>query len=663
MNRFDSDKGLFHITFANEEDDYYTKSGVRLSLNQYLFCELKNNGFQAVVFFGGSKNTCFCRAVDISVSPEKSLLFGLLKAKNDASAGRVRYDMVKESEFYDYMQQMIKLMREKSRLAFVFEVETFNLIAAYDDIIDELYDVSLCNHRQSFGHICLVKVPKTVNGSLPYFTDKKSVFRSELFPTIGHILEQKRNIHIYDELKAELGDSVTFLNTFDRQSVYPLVLNSFIEHERFTSESFAKLDDYTDFIWAWYNYRDFKIYAGSEIERAFADNPKQTYKNIQKCLAQKTFVDTMNRKINALRNGDDTSPFRVLIEPYCRNTEHHNLVADVNGDMTVKKLEKIYHVYSVKAQQNTDYETVKFNIISILNQLKRTYITQAEDRETQEYMELFLKLAYDVCSNTFEYDEFDSRSVAYAVKALKYAVDGFFEINLDRFAYDIKSKHHSDEFKKADKCNKIYLSILQTASKLFDLEKSYHTLCRKVERLIKERNEAILESKEYEIAHQYAADEISDAVSGNSLSAESLELKNKMSKAIAINNSVEQSRSVMLQMEQAIDNCKKLIRNMEMSIEMNFADHMVSIEDMEELISTTNRNIVENNAVMKKVNQTLEGFDDMMTANKKIQADDALNDSGGVLKEYQILIDQLSKNEGKNEEMEITNKKAVLYNG
>ena len=50
MERFDSEKGLIHLVFANHEDTYYLDSLVKLNLWQYLYSQLRQQGYKGIYF-------------------------------------------------------------------------------------------------------------------------------------------------------------------------------------------------------------------------------------------------------------------------------------------------------------------------------------------------------------------------------------------------------------------------------------------------------------------------------------------------------------------------------------------------------------------------------------------------------------------------------------
>ena len=66
MGRFDSEAGLCHLVFANE-DTYYTKSLFKLNLRQYLYLELRCKGYDAVYFVSGDEG-----GYEVAVADESS---------------------------------------------------------------------------------------------------------------------------------------------------------------------------------------------------------------------------------------------------------------------------------------------------------------------------------------------------------------------------------------------------------------------------------------------------------------------------------------------------------------------------------------------------------------------------------------------------------------
>ena len=58
MERFDSEKGLIHLVFANHEDTYYLGSLVKLNLWQYLYSQLRQQGYKGIYFIRGDADNC-----------------------------------------------------------------------------------------------------------------------------------------------------------------------------------------------------------------------------------------------------------------------------------------------------------------------------------------------------------------------------------------------------------------------------------------------------------------------------------------------------------------------------------------------------------------------------------------------------------------------------
>lgn len=130
MRKFDSEAGLCHLVFANE-DTYYTKSLFKLNLRQYLYYELRGKEYDAVYFISGDESGYDLVAADdssleIYEKYEKQSILDFFKGKG---ASRFRAGQKIEVEAYDQLLlKMIQMMKKEkeAKLAFVFTIEAFS---------------------------------------------------------------------------------------------------------------------------------------------------------------------------------------------------------------------------------------------------------------------------------------------------------------------------------------------------------------------------------------------------------------------------------------------------------------------------------------------------------------------------------------------------------
>ena len=79
-----------------------------------------------------------------------------------------------------------------------------------------------------------------------------SIFMTDVFPEILHIFSRTQNVPVYENLKQEMGERVSFLNTLERQEIYYMVLHLLLKGEAQTRELLPEARDFADFIWFWY---------------------------------------------------------------------------------------------------------------------------------------------------------------------------------------------------------------------------------------------------------------------------------------------------------------------------------------------------------------------------------------------------------------------------
>ena len=69
----------------------------------------------------------------------------------------------------------------------------------------------------------VILAPTAAEGSMPYFSDTESIFRTELFSEIRQIFAMHENVYIYERLRQTLGSGVVFMNYLEYADIQRMV--------------------------------------------------------------------------------------------------------------------------------------------------------------------------------------------------------------------------------------------------------------------------------------------------------------------------------------------------------------------------------------------------------------------------------------------------------
>ncbi len=253
--RFDCTNGLFHLVFANDSDRYYTPSLLRLNFRQYLYYELKRAGYTDIFFVD--------QALAIS---------GCLDVLSDMN---------------------------KKFLAFVFSIQVFSALKDHKEAMDLLEKLRKNNVAH---HLILIYSPVTVDLIRSYFSDSDSIFMNpRLFPRILWDVSFQR-LTFYERLDQIFGaECVSCLNLLLREDIDYMVKHLFL-HRTITGTGtdkvdFQAVDDYVDFIWAWYHFRDFKQVVGAWLP----DNQCRQLGVIERYLEDDAALEAVGQQIEKLK--------------------------------------------------------------------------------------------------------------------------------------------------------------------------------------------------------------------------------------------------------------------------------------------------------------------------------------------------------------------------
>ena len=219
MAQFDAQNGFVQYIFAND-DVYFLDSMARENLDDYLYYEFKKNhtkDYSFIFEITGLRPLYSVRTWDEgSFSAAAKAKQGLLSFK------KLVYDGMPINMDGD---QVRKLVRDASRAAFIFRLDTFRDI--YDDYIRGLFDVSVKSPHT--GNRIFLLSSTDASGSMPSFMDEKSVFRRgpesrRIFGDIDTCFKKgDTQGNSYKDLKRLRKDGVVFLNEFSERNIEKVV--------------------------------------------------------------------------------------------------------------------------------------------------------------------------------------------------------------------------------------------------------------------------------------------------------------------------------------------------------------------------------------------------------------------------------------------------------
>ncbi|MCD8191036.1 MAG: hypothetical protein LUD78_12620 [Clostridiales bacterium] len=228
-----SSNDLLHFVFANENDDYHCGGLLKLNLDQYLWLKLHEEGYQTVYFL---RNT---RA-------------GVFSVQTYGDKGGNPYATKCVNSFTDFtgftspvsrqgkwLRQELKRNREE-RVAFVCPIQDFCGQLSPEAWRSSLTSLADMNRRTG---ILVLTAPVTAEDS------QKLLLESPVFDRLNEkAVTDARNSGerlLYSAIKDRKGDSMVFLNTFDKEMVRDLLLRlSFDEHRLLTPEDRDAAADY-----------------------------------------------------------------------------------------------------------------------------------------------------------------------------------------------------------------------------------------------------------------------------------------------------------------------------------------------------------------------------------------------------------------------------------
>lgn len=626
MELFDAEKGLFHFVFANGDDYYYTDSAVRLTLHQYIYCELIRREYKTAFFISGYEGSYELSMVDMDffdVSEKKNSIFDRIKLFQKPNKTMDDFAGTKliegKNDFADCLNRMITIMNEQEHIAFVFSIETFKELAEVEGIVQKLKELSAKNHKTANRHLILIHAPVSVGGSIGYLKDKNGIFHSGLFPAIDAIFNRKKNMYIYDELKNELDVRMVFLNTLTRDNIYNIVYRHFMKNESYLSNSFQMIDDYVDLIYFWYNSQSFREYAG----KLFNDKAKKVFLNIEESLADRLIFNKITECINTIKNsqeGQHSIKMWFFANGYKLDDAQLPII-EYNSKIT-----KLQQVYKRLQKQVNDYylkEDISQQLLQIIARLQKPSVIIYDDYCSLSYMDKFIEFACDATSD--QYQGVDLLTLEKSLKAIRYALDRMFSVTFDEsntFSEEADSKN-----KISDSCYELYMIILKSTVCLYTMQEESKLLTRRIAELEKELNKAIEEEKLFEQMHPDVVKRERELGYGDNVSPEMHELYTKKERASNLYEAIKTKKFVKSQKSSWIEKLKSTIQATETTLEMNFGENLKTINSsVEVMLRKAQDTIVSSKSLLQEISNSSDEFNDIMNEAEEIQSRDIMPD-------------------------------------
>lgn len=473
MERLNPDSGLCHFVFAND-DVYFTESLMRLNLKQYIYYELKQLNYQGIFMLSGDDIHCtlsIADAMSMSVYDQyrKKSVFAQIFGKDSSVQGATRINQEHPEEFFECMIQM---MQKEKKLAFVCSINIFAMLSQYPDYVQALCELAKKNYSKN--HMVIILAPTAVEGSLPYFADVQSVFRSELFAEIRQIFTVHENVYIYERLRQVMGSGILFMNYLEYSDIQKTVQYFVLAHPQYLINYKNIEADCTDYIWMYYHSDDFRMHAKTRLP----ENPYRVMREIEIWLNEQSHINRLIETIKMYRAqvGYTVSLRRVFARKYQTNSFERLMYEEPDVSKHLDHiLKELLKTSSDKRDKDTkdnseakdthEYNEKILNLRDILKLIQGKLMRPAVTimpKELENFMNRCAGELLDACINN------DIFSAQKAVNALKFAVEW-------RGSENIFSSMSVAEQEKVFLCQSdYYVKIISVAEKLGTIAEIYN---------------------------------------------------------------------------------------------------------------------------------------------------------------------------------------------
>ncbi len=306
---FESKKGWLHFLFANPNDDYYTYSGAKMDEDRYLFYQLKNKGYKGVFFIQELQNqekpvvrTEDYKSAEIygkearkGKTPWSS--YSDIGFESKTVAGKMICEL-KHLNDNELRERILTLFSSNEKYAFIFPMRTY--IDLYkEDIYRNTLISQLSKHKhKDIGKksIFIITASCFAEDSLYWLRDDKNVFDSSLGDKVRDMKNRKDRFLWYPMMASKLGDCYNVWNQFRKCDIERMFRYGVLCENWSLGKSC--LEDYIDFIYAWYHSSAFE----SCYPKLFPSREKHSQRELSAYLRQNKgqIWETMEQEIMRL---------------------------------------------------------------------------------------------------------------------------------------------------------------------------------------------------------------------------------------------------------------------------------------------------------------------------------------------------------------------------
>ena len=309
MQEFDAAKGLFHLYFSNDDDNYYNESYIKTNQSFDLYNSLLSEKYEYVISFSGDESgNCKMITMDNitteAFNKKNNSLFGgffgggrrssgssvPVNEKNRSRSGRKSSDLDPGS-FGEAMDNIIAMMKRKNRVAVIMPMNIFQTLIKYPSITDELKRISAKNYQDHNRHAFIITASFYASESIRFFRPggnallEDNIFADpELFPDLEayfhDLYESSANFYIYDNLKSFLGDRIIFNNSLSFEKIRRMMTHFVLQTGKFDNISINEINSLSAVIYAYYNSPEYRTHNNVPLP----ENPKRSLAAIEEAL-------------------------------------------------------------------------------------------------------------------------------------------------------------------------------------------------------------------------------------------------------------------------------------------------------------------------------------------------------------------------------------------
>lgn len=373
---FDSKDGYLHLLFANE-DHYYLGSLVRLDLSRKLYYILKRDQYQGVFFVQDLRGGCRVKTEDAQSAAQyaknikKSFGFPV-KVERENRQYRIRHKNKEEM-----MDRILRLFGEENDCyAIVIPIRVFAELFQTESSRQRL-NRALREQRQR--SIFVITAPLKADASMKYLLDREGIFNTEVCPEMMRLLARPQRFLLYEELKLELLGRYHVWNQMREKDIRRMLMYGLF-FEGWSGDP-GRLEDYTDFIYAWYHSEPFS----HKYKGILWKNQWRSMAELGNQLSGKKCWKILDETIDCLRSelGMEGSLKERIAGQYPLCEEEQDPSLDISPSVT--RLEQIEIEKLVPETEERKAEKIRADLCGIRRELLRPWSDGTSNSSSIEF--------------------------------------------------------------------------------------------------------------------------------------------------------------------------------------------------------------------------------------------------------------------------------------